>query len=76
MRSFSSDAESASLQRVCSLCSLQADLNKSLLVAAAIGTRPNDKDRVRALAAAGCLAWLGLGIWEYRNVVGVMRGHF
>ncbi|CAE7646145.1 impdh [Symbiodinium pilosum] len=31
----------------------KADLNKSLLVAAAIGTRPNDKDRVRALAAAG-----------------------
>eukprot|EP00933_Yihiella_yeosuensis_P019157 TRINITY_DN15542_c0_g1_i2.p1 TRINITY_DN15542_c0_g1~~TRINITY_DN15542_c0_g1_i2.p1 ORF type:complete len:506 (+),score=107.52 TRINITY_DN15542_c0_g1_i2:325-1842(+) len=27
--------------------------NKSLLVAAAIGTRPGDKDRVRALAAAG-----------------------
>jgi len=28
--------------------------NKSLRVAAAIGTRPADRDRVRALAAAGC----------------------
>jgi IMP dehydrogenase len=29
------------------------DSNKSLVVAAAIGTRPSDKDRVRALAVAG-----------------------
>ena len=30
-------------------------MNKGLLVAAAIGTRPNDKERVRALVAAGTL---------------------
>jgi IMP dehydrogenase len=29
------------------------DKNKSLMVAAAVGTRPNDKDRVKALVAAG-----------------------
>merc|ERR1719214_145405 len=29
------------------------DANKSLMVAAAIGTRPNDKDRARALVCAG-----------------------
>merc|ERR1719254_172055 len=29
------------------------DSNKSLMVAAAVGTRPSDRDRVRALAVAG-----------------------